>query len=340
MKKSVKLFLWAAIPLLALLAAVYILLPPNGNPSNADVNPNTGANAAASGSLQTTTYKLLESPHIKQGTKVTYNSNPPTSGPHFSSARAWGVYNTNIADEGAVHNLEHGGIWITYRPDLDPKAVSELRKIAARYPKAVLMSPRAKDDSPIAIVSWGRLMKLKTVDTPAIDLYIRTYINNSPEKLASLGKTVAQKIVAPVIGKTFPAFSLTDVDGAAVSLSTLSGKPTLVWFTTSWCVPCQIGAKKVAKLDAKLGGDAFNVLVIFVDPRENAGDLSKWKKSFAAADWQVAFDDQDKPLSTEIGLKYLDSKYLLDAKGVLLNQDFRIADDAYLTKIRRAVDGS
>ncbi len=322
----------AAAALIAVFFTTWVLFQPN---DDRGISPQS--TAVAPSNLQTETYKILGQGHIQQGEPVTYNSNPPTSGAHYATQRPWGVFGQKIIDQGAVHNLEHGGIWITYRPDLDLAQIKQLRQIAALYPNAVLMSPRAENDSPIAIVSWGRMMKLDTVDRDAVIRYIKTYVNNSPEKFASLTKPVEPDTVKLVDGKPFPKFSLSDVDGVGASVATLSGKPSLVWFTTSWCVPCQIGAKEVVKLDNELGGNAFKVLVIFVDPRENKNDLLGWKKKFANPDWQVAFDDQSNPLSTKIGLQYLDSKYLLDRNGVLLNQDFRMADDTYLALIRRFV---
>jgi thiol-disulfide isomerase/thioredoxin len=327
----------AATALIAFAFAMWVLFPPDGDRGTTPPSVNT-----AQSSLQSETFEIVGQDHIQQGEPVTYNSNPPTSGGHFGTSRSWGVHGQMIADQGAVHNLEHGGIWITYRPDLDPAQVKQLREIAAQYPNAVLMSPRAENDNPIAIISWGRLMQLDAVDVEAIDIYIRTYMNDSPEKVASLDAPAtrsSKEIVELVDGQPFPRFFLTDIDGLETSSDTVAGKPSLIWFTTAWCVPCQIGAKRVAKLDAELGGDAFDVVVVFVDPRENDEDLREWKEKFAAPDWQIAFDDQSDPLATKISLQYLDSKYLLDGNGILLNQDFRIADDIYLALIRRFVEG-
>src|ERR1700733_10453690 len=55
--------------------------------------------------------------HITEGSTdhPTYNSNPPTSGWHWPSPAAWGVYPNGQPDERLVHNLEHGGIWISYK---------------------------------------------------------------------------------------------------------------------------------------------------------------------------------------------------------------------------------
>lgn len=282
-------------------------------------------------------FAILPSPHITNLNATTYNSNPPTSGPHLAVPLNWGVYLKPVVDEAAVHNLEHGGIWISYQPSLNAASLKILTQLAEQYPGTVILSPRPKDTSPIAVASWGRLLTLGSANRKKIDAFIRKNVNNSPEQFASLAKAPDAKSTNLGIGNPFPDFSLVDVDGNKITLGTLSGKPTLLWFTTSWCVPCQIGARNVAKLYAGLGSNAFNVVVVFVDPREKPADLRNWKKQFANKDWSVAFDNKTASLSKMVGLKYLDSKYLLNSYGVLQNIDFRIANDAYLARIRTLV---
>jgi len=171
---------------------------------------------------------------------------------------------------------------------------------------------------------------------PLIVLVIIVLLN----KKISVTKEAPNSYVAPLnqaiplTGNSFPDFSITEINGEIITRDSLKGKPAIIWFTTTWCVPCQIGAKKVAMLDNELGGDKFNVLVIFVDSRESKNDLINWRNRFANPDWKLAFNNG---LAEKIGIKYLDSKYLLDSNGMIKNIDFGIVDDRYLDLIRSIV---
>lgn len=52
--------------------------------------------------------------HVVDLTGITYNSNPPTSGPHFPVWAKGGVYDRVISDGHLIHSLEHGYIVISY----------------------------------------------------------------------------------------------------------------------------------------------------------------------------------------------------------------------------------
>lgn len=130
-------------------------------------------------------FPILGRDHIPVGTyHPEYNSNPPTSGSHYAKEAAWGVYQNELPDEQLIHNLEHGGIWISYKPEIDTEAKSKLESIGNKYKQAVVVAPRAKNDSMIALASWGRLEKLDTFNEVEIINFINANKNKSPEPLA------------------------------------------------------------------------------------------------------------------------------------------------------------
>lgn len=135
-------------------------------------------------------------------------------------------------------------------------------------------------------------------------------------------------------GDPFPSFDLTEAGGRRLTNGSIAGKPAIVWFTTSYCVPCQLGAQAVAQLDDQLGGEAFEVLVVFVDPSEPRSALIEWRKRFANEDWLVALDDG---LSQQVGLHYLDTKFLLDEGGIIRDVDVVQVDRGYIDLVRAEV---
>ncbi|MFQ5795188.1 MAG: DUF3105 domain-containing protein, partial [Candidatus Bipolaricaulia bacterium] len=113
---------------------------------------------------------ILGANHVPEGTRITYNSNPPTSGAHWPQPAQWDVYSFPLPDEQLVHNLEHGGIWISYK-DIDRETKSKLEAIARKYPQGVILTPRPENDRNIALASWGRLDKFDSFDEERIERF-------------------------------------------------------------------------------------------------------------------------------------------------------------------------
>jgi len=121
--------------------------------------------------------------HIAVGSdRPEYNSNPPTSGPHYAVPANWGIYDEPLPDEQLVHNLEHGGIWISYRDAGDQEAVNKLKSVADDFTIKVILTPRPENDSRIAVAAWGRLLKLADFDEQQIRDFIGAFINRGPEQ--------------------------------------------------------------------------------------------------------------------------------------------------------------
>jgi len=128
---------------------------------------------------------LMGDSHIAVGSQLPeYNSNPPTSGPHYEQTVRSGWREEPIIDQNIIHNLEHGDIWIAYQPDLAEAIKEELKQFAAAK---VIITPREANDTDIALVAWGRLdsfnIENNTLPVERIKDFIKHYTNQGPEKV-------------------------------------------------------------------------------------------------------------------------------------------------------------
>ena len=74
---------------------------------------------------------------------------------------------------------------------------------------------------------------------------------------------LAAKPDLPRVGSIAPNFSATDLNGQTVSLSSARGRPVILNFWATWCVPCKVempAITAVAKTDPKVVVLAVNVL--------------------------------------------------------------------------------
>ncbi|WP_207400588.1 DUF3105 domain-containing protein [Actinomadura roseirufa] len=126
--------------------------------------------------------------HTTQAVK--YATSPPMGGDHdpvWQNCDAR-VYDRPLRDENAVHSLEHGAVWITYRPGLPADQLARL-KTKVSSTDYTLMSPYPALDAPIALTAWGRQVKLQNAADERVDAFLRAFVKGpqTPEPGASCG---------------------------------------------------------------------------------------------------------------------------------------------------------
>lgn len=126
---------------------------------------------------------------------VKYAVTPPIGGPHNSVWMNAGIYTKPVPNERAVHNLEHGAVWITYRPDLPAKQVGELvdfidrqslipeeqtTGIAGQQNRFIDLSPWTTNALPSSIVisAWGYQLRVDDAGDPRLQQFVDTFRNN------------------------------------------------------------------------------------------------------------------------------------------------------------------
>jgi hypothetical protein len=155
----------------------------------------------------------VEPKHEHVNTTVKYDTTPPTGGNHsgFWADCNGTVYADPIANENAVHGLEHGAVWVTYREGLPASDVSTLANYVTGK-KYVFMSPYPNLQSKVSLQAWGYQLFVNSVTDPRINQFLALAQNPqiTPEAGASCDNadfkshpsTFGHPLFAPASGGT------------------------------------------------------------------------------------------------------------------------------------------
>jgi hypothetical protein len=105
---------------------------------------------------------------------VDYPQSPPVGGDHDGAWQNCGVYDTPVRDENAVHSLEHGAVWLAYRPDLPADEVEVLRGLA-RNQTHILVSPYPDLTAPVVATAWGKQLRLESATDARLAAFVTKY---------------------------------------------------------------------------------------------------------------------------------------------------------------------
>lgn len=130
---------------------------------------------------------------------------------------------------------------------------------------------------------------------------------------------------SPLIGHPAPNFTLEDLNGKKVSLSSYKGKPLLVNFWATWCGPCKLETPWLVELRDEYAPKGFEILGISTDDidRNDAARFSEEKKEIAHFVQQMHMDypvliDGDALSHPYGGLDAMPTSFFVDRKGTVV----------------------
>jgi hypothetical protein len=88
------------------------------------------------------------------GTSPTWNTDPPTSGPHYAVPAIFGRYEEELEPARVVHNLEHGGIFILYGNKVPDSTVEQLIGFYDDHKTGTIMAPLNRLGERFALGAW------------------------------------------------------------------------------------------------------------------------------------------------------------------------------------------
>ncbi|MGQ0680674.1 MAG: DUF3105 domain-containing protein [Actinomycetota bacterium] len=173
----------ASVAILALLGAIFY-----------GVQKSRGEKAAASAAAQSAGCGQIQEvesagrEHRPLGEEIpisAYETNPPTSGPHYAERVAnWGSYNVETPVSTLVHNLEHGGIIVHYKDQGDAQ-IDTIDSFVDEYADGVISNPNPSIDHPIVVTSWDYMQTCDEFNAAAVAGFISERCNKGPEKLTT-----------------------------------------------------------------------------------------------------------------------------------------------------------
>lgn len=109
---------------------------------------------------------------------------PPDGGNHNNNPESCQVYTAPIANENAVHSLEHGAVWVTYNPDKASKDdITKLKALVDGNPYRML-SPYAGLKTKISLQAWGEQLFVNSVTDSRVKRFLDLFTSGpqAPER--------------------------------------------------------------------------------------------------------------------------------------------------------------
>lgn len=177
--------IWTTVAVVAFAAAVVVAVVVSGGNSTSSSSASNGGQSvdasdpyrqpelAAASKISGLTYRV-EGEHNHETGSIKYDASPPIGGNHngFWADCAGTVYSKAIANENAVHMLEHGGIWITYNADKVTGADLTTLKSYVSGINGMALSPYPNLKSAVSLQAWGYQLFVDKVNDPRIQQFI------------------------------------------------------------------------------------------------------------------------------------------------------------------------
>ncbi len=142
---------------------------------------------------------------------------------------------------------------------------------------------------------------------------------------------------SPLDGKPAPAFTLPEVDGKEVSLSSYRGKAVLINFWATWCGPCRLETPWLIELQKKYAPQGFEVLGISAEGDDaTPKDKTAWEKDKTAIEQFVAQEKVPYPIlmggdsiaNHYGGVDNLPTSFYVNRKGVVVAAQMGVTSES------------
>jgi len=131
---------------------------------------------------------------------------------------------------------------------------------------------------------------------------------------------------SPQVGKPAPDFELLGLDGQAVSLSGLRGKPVLINFWASWCEPCRFEMPFIQEIYEGWTGKPPSLVILTINLGESPSRVERFMESYGLS-FPVLLDTSQN-VALEYNIRGIPTTFFIDKDGIIRDIKF----GAFLSK--------
>jgi len=192
-----------------------------------------------------------------------------------------------------------------------------------------IAEPRPQMPRLVAAIVMGAIAfaSLAAVVWPSLAI---SQAGSGPTQVGVVRRLVDAPDQAARISAVAPEFEWNAADGTTKKLSDLRGKPVVINFWATWCVPCRTEMPALERVAA-----SSDAVFLAVDLQEDGAKVRSFIDSLAL-DHLKPLLDTDGAVTRRYGVVALPQTFFVDADGVIQHIEHgQILDDA---AIRRGID--
>jgi cytochrome c biogenesis protein CcmG, thiol:disulfide interchange protein DsbE len=131
--------------------------------------------------------------------------------------------------------------------------------------------------------------------------------------------TDPREIPSPLIGKQAPSFSLVTLEGKTMTADQLRGRPYVLNFWASWCIPACVDEHPVLLQAQERYGNAVQVVGVIYN--DSPGAARAFLDRYGDGGWPQLTDEGGR-LAIDYGVTGPPESYFVDAAGIVRAKQF------------------
>ena len=133
--------------------------------------------------------------------------------------------------------------------------------------------------------------------------------------IAMLGWVMVARTVKVRVGHAPPAFSLESFTGDRTSLGQFKGRPVIINFWASWCLPCRQEAPDLAEVSRRYSQK--EVVLVGINSRDLMSKARQYVATYDLDGW-IHLRDADAAVAGSYGVPRYPETFFIDRDGILV----------------------